>query len=685
MIQTQMEQYLRFLERELLDGFVLKGGATCRFVESEAGPQRSEFQASLSRLALSKGMILAETELTSELPLHDWKQLTNRLLQCMYIELDGKRVRSLPSILAALSASGGLNTDPLLQAKLPHAGFRNAMWWACQGERHDAVSSYLLGEKVSAAALKEAGLTGVKGTLTQKNAERVLQTVLAGLGLLGVPGTLLLWTEGERHLAGRGQRPTEKLRIAANLIRRLVDGCTMGVLNRSLVCILVQPGFLERCADAYPAVGQRLQIVQGGLQRPAWRFPIAPLRQLASSGGGATNHPAPVAPDEKRYEAQRSLESLRFGLVPRSHVERLTIGYPELRGWMESSLPEAGEPKAHLVTGPFGTGKSHAMELLRYVAEERNYLYARVELDGQSASLSEPGLLFQTMCRNLQFPKETPDLPVLALFEKAIARGHNVLSFPSKGMPWVKASLETVQLLKRSGQLEEYGFLVDSALTSGEEYAAGEAARELADASGLRATHLRLKPPVGGKPEVRPREWMEAFAGLALLSRLAGYSGILLAVDEFEVETHIEPKRFDRTIGLLSELLRYMEPYAKGQAAGDVGTAVPPAPLAVYFSTVGMNTTGDAFLERLVALAGGTTYRLNHWTDHQRMELASRLYELYAKAYDMSEPYDERLSANVNQLLRKHGLEGSTLIRAFVKWYLGVLDMKYGPPGTESK
>jgi hypothetical protein len=676
-----IRSYLSYIEQEVLEGFVIPGGATCRFYESETELYAETLQPALTRLALGKKMVVTEIELSDELPLHDWKQITTYILVHMCAEINGVIVQSLPEILFALAECGQPTACLLQNAHVPHPGFRNAMLLACSSgempvEAKRILSNYLLGNKVTVRELREAGLHGVRSTLTHKNAERVLQTVISCLGLLQLPGSLIQFIEKKDHLSSKRQGSTERMRVAANLIRRLVDGCHKGVLNSTLIVMSVIPGFLEKAADAYPALGQRLQIVKGGVTRPAWRFPIVSLAQLLQGGIKFEASPLPPAGDAAdptdRLDALTSLEALRFGLVPQADMENLTVGIDELKSWILSTLPREERPGVHLVSGPFGTGKSHALNVIRHYAMQEGYICAAIELDGLSISLSEPGQLLYALCQSLSAADDLSEFPIVRLFEKALDCGHNVLSFPVRSFSKIKGNMETIQTLRRFQVIDHFAAILESLLSCGEDASATEVSRQIVDETGLKPMQINLNSPIGKNVNDRPRDFLETVAGYALLSQMCGYKGLVVTVDEFEVETHADRARFERIISFLRELLRYME--------GN-HPSIPNAPLSVYFAAVGKHTEGDAFLERLIALAKGKIYRLNQWTDHQRMGLAEKLYEVYAEAYDIAAPYDSELAENVNMLLQKRGLEGSTLIRSFVKWYVAMLDMKYGPPG----
>ncbi|NHN34377.1 BREX system ATP-binding domain-containing protein [Paenibacillus agricola] len=274
--------YLEYFEREILDELIKLGGATCRIFEGAYGAGKTHLLHLLRGLALRRGMAVASIDLSQELKLEDWRQITITILETLEVKIDGATVRSLPNIILDLQKTGRIQTEELQREAQAHPGFYNAMLWATKKEQlseqaWNTLQIFLLGGKVNVTELRRQGLTGVKAPLTQRNAELVLKTALGGLYRLGLPGVMLLFDENEKTLTLTRNAPTQKQRVAANLMRRLIDGCTTGLLVGTVSIFAVLPDFLDACATAYPALGQRLQMVRDGLKTPAWRIPVLPV------------------------------------------------------------------------------------------------------------------------------------------------------------------------------------------------------------------------------------------------------------------------------------------------------------------------------------------------------------------------------------------------------------------------
>src|SRR4051812_40179725 len=134
---------------------------------------------------------------------------------------------------------------------------------------------------------------------------------------------------------------------------------------------------------------------------------------------------APVARLRGDIVSRRAVEALRFGLVPQHAVEDLTLGFAELRDWTHANLPGALGDRPHVaaVTGPFGTGKSHTMAVIRHLAEREGYVTARVEVDGQTISLAKPETFLRQLWSTLSGPGFASATPVFDLYARAITAG----------------------------------------------------------------------------------------------------------------------------------------------------------------------------------------------------------------------------------------------------------------------
>ncbi len=298
-------KFLDYFKEEVLESLIFQGGSTVRFFEGPYGSGKTHLLDLIRELALDNNMAVGFTELGHDIKLDDWRQITNNVLENIEIRIDTERIRSLDNILLALKRSGQADYKALKNTILPHPGFQRAMLLIFEDDEMPSqaqgkIFSYLRGEKVGAGEMARSGIRGVKGPLSKRNAEQVLKTVLNGLFLLGLNGTLLLFDEAEQIFRINRANPSQKIRVSANLMRRLVDGSASGTLVGTGVVFAVLPGFIDACGNAYPALGQRLELSYDFMDSNPWRQPILTVSSVSSAN----------TPEEFLQSASIKFESL---------------------------------------------------------------------------------------------------------------------------------------------------------------------------------------------------------------------------------------------------------------------------------------------------------------------------------------------------------------------------------------
>ena len=283
LIDVGTSPFVDFVVDELIDGLIAGGCSTFRVFEGSYGAGKTHLLRLIEEAALRRRMVVAKTDLSSALGFHERRFMTKYILENMEARIEGETVRSLPRILDGLGRLDRADLDGIRAGRWPHSGFAFAMAHAAEGILDSYGKSvndrFLTGERVTAALLRDAGVTGVKAPLTERNAEVVLRTVLSVLRKAGVRGTLLIFDETESVFDGR--RPTQRVIRAANLMRRMIDGSASGSFDATLSVFAVLPSFLMSAALAYPALGQRLQVSSdpGGA---GWRTPVLDLASVSS-------------------------------------------------------------------------------------------------------------------------------------------------------------------------------------------------------------------------------------------------------------------------------------------------------------------------------------------------------------------------------------------------------------------
>lgn len=392
----------------------------------------------------------------------------------------------------------------------------------------------------------------------------------------------------------------------------------------------------------------------------------ASLSQIRLAGAQSRITEAPPA-------GRTAIEALRFGLVPKEAIETLTLGYEEFDGWIRRQLPENGALKVAEVCGPFGTGKSHAMAVVRHVAAEAGYLTARVEIDGQRVSLSDPKSLLASLWPTIEGRDFSSSTPLVDVYRRAIERGRpapTVVPAAGNRVDRIKIVYNTIAHLLQRGHLDTFAPEIESVLCCNDEHRAPTVMYRLSRLPNVDVCEVGLRAIIGHLVKDRPQDFVEAVIGTALVARLAGFKGIILTIDEFEIENTMNADRRSRVVRLLAAL--------QVGLSGELGH--PPAPLGMFFASVpGEEHVGNEVIQELIRHTGGSRHRLSGWPESRLRELTSRISSLYANTYSTEGAAIDGPGESVDGVDPVVVFED--VIRSTIKRCVAALDVAHGPPG----
>jgi len=399
--------------------------------------------------------------------------------------------------------------------------------------------------------------------------------------------------------------------------------------------------------------------------------------------GVSKPRPLPGRDSEARGALLRSLEALRFGIVPREAIERLTIGYKALESWVGQRLPEAGDglPTISEICGAFGTGKSHTMAAIRHIAAANNYLTAHVEVDGHGVTLSDPiGLLYH-LWSTLTARELESAVPLVELNQRALDRGALPAQTALESYPRVYSNHETIRYLRTHGALEPFEERLDGLMACSPQEPATSIRQDIISHLHDRGVprwevyeHVQPTRVVGVGVEGRPEDFVDCLMGYASLARVAGYAGVVVTVDEFEVEHQGSHERLQRIVALAATLrVRFGSEGSRG------------VPLAVFIATVGeQGQLGDVIVEAMLGAGGGdhaqNRRELRAWPAKNLLDLAGRIHRLYCDTYASAATFDRDEADELADRAAGESADESGQIRAFIKGYLAHLDARLGPP-----
>lgn len=156
------------------------------------------------------------------------------------------------------------------------------------------------------------------------------------------------------------------------------------------------PGVVAKVLD-----GGRMALVRFD-QRPAVPM-VLPAAQLAPVGPPPSARrapPRPARPDDP--PDRQTLEALRMGVVPVRGLDALTVGRQEEQARIEALLDD-GRGMV-VLSGGYGTGKTHLVELAEAAGLHRGFLVARATFDPVEVPPSHPLRLYGALMRQLRMP-----------------------------------------------------------------------------------------------------------------------------------------------------------------------------------------------------------------------------------------------------------------------------------------
>ena len=126
--------------------------------------------------------------------------------------------------------------------------------------------------------------------------------------------------------------------------------------------------------------------------------------------------------EESRLEARRTIEALRYGLVPAKRIRELSVGLEEERESLQSAFTNTEEHggDVRVILGEYGAGKSHFFELAAQESLANNFIVATTSLDLREVPPNRPQRIYLSLMRSLRFP-DSAETGLTPLLEKIVA------------------------------------------------------------------------------------------------------------------------------------------------------------------------------------------------------------------------------------------------------------------------
>lgn len=328
--------------------------------------------------------------------------------------------------------------------------------------------------------------------------------------------------------------------------------------------VLVAPPEAPPATSATPARADKPATPQGAAAARAPRAGLAAAQERLDQ----------MEPAERtRWRARvgrNVIEALRFGIVPRYAVEALSVGLEPERRLFASDLARTRETGAvRVISAAYGTGKSHALDVMQMMALGENFLVARAELDAFECQANHPRNVYRALVKSLKIPGAGPQERGLAwLLDRAIASPVALDTFARRRRDawheFLGPALLNWQGLAGDAEGRDHLY----------QWIAGEDVeltdlRERAAVSTARQGLLSL-----GSYTTLSSHFTYLLGGLAALGRCLGYSGLVILLDEAEhlrlLSVEMETRAIDFFRGLVANALGRSLPqgYLEGSYQG---------------------------------------------------------------------------------------------------------------------
>ena len=388
------------------------------------------------------------------------------------------------------------------------------------------------------------------------------------------------------------------------------------------------------------------------------------------------------------------LQSLGAGVVPRTGAPYIAIGRKEevAAGLSDLENTKEGGSAVRFLIGRYGSGKSFLLQLLRGYALDRNFLTADCDLSPERRLSGGNGggiATYRELLRNLA-SKAAPEGGALPT---VLSRHYTKLCTALVNEGYTPETPEFVQELRRRvhtslSELEDNVGGFDFARILCEYYAA-----VIADDEEHRSACLKwLRGEYTTKSEARSalgfslmntiitdENWYDFLKLWASFSRLLGYSGLFVIIDEC-VNLYKIPNRISREANY-EKLLAIFNDTLQGRAAG-LAVIFGGTPQFLEDTRRGLfsyealrsRLADSRFTELGYHTLSSPVIRLRRLSDNELLALLNRLSRLFSTFYQIPEALTgDNMADFLRASLQKVGAEENLTPREMIRNFLALL------------
>lgn len=400
--------------------------------------------------------------------------------------------------------------------------------------------------------------------------------------------------------------------------------------------------------------------------------------------------------------AQTIINSLKGGVVPRIGLPYITVGRKnEIEALLHDvDIITEGGASFRFIVGKYGSGKSFLIQTIRNYVMDRGFIVADADLSPERRLQGTRGqglATYRELIGNLS-TKTKPEGGALTLvLDRWISSVMSLSVQESKLSPDDPklSGIVDQKIYEVTSKVSElvHGFEF-ATLLSGyyHAYAEGDDETKMKVVRWFRgeyATKREAKEELGVNIIITDDDWYEYLKLFAMFFRLAGYSGMMIMIDElvniYKIPNSITRQyNYEKMLTMYNDTLQGKAKYL-GIIMGATPQAVEDKRRGVYsYEALRSRLSEGKFSRPGTRDMLAPVIRLEPLTPEEMLVLCEKLSNIHSGLYGYNSRIDENLMGDFIKLeYSRIGADSNITPREVIRDYIEILDIMYQNPGME--
>ena len=406
--------------------------------------------------------------------------------------------------------------------------------------------------------------------------------------------------------------------------------------------------------------------------------------------------------DEKRVPkriAQTLINSLKGGVVPRTGLPYITVGRKnEIEALLHDvDIVSEGGASFRFIVGKYGSGKSFLLQTIRNYVMDRGFIVADADLSPERRLQGTKGqglATYRELISNLSTKTKPEGGAVTLLLDKWISKIQAECMAESKFLPGSgELSLEvdkkiyfTLSSLSELVHGFEFGNILSKYYHA---YIEGDDDMKMKIVRWFRGEYTRktdAKEALGVNIIITDDDWYEYIKLFAMFFRLAGYSGMMIMVDEL-VNIYKIPNAITRQYNYEKMLTMYNDTLqGKAKYLGIIMGATPQTLEDKRRGIYSYEALRSRLAEGKFSRPGmrdllSPVIRLDPLTPEEMLVLCGKLADIHAGLYDYTKTLEDKdLGDFIKLEYSRIGASENITPREVIRDFIELLDLLYQNP-----